>query len=54
MKEIHRWPAFAVVAAVDGGTETGMLGRYLEAWLLKLHGIYPPLDHCAGIGKCLE
>src|SRR5438552_6995390 len=40
--------ALAIVAAVDGGTETGVLGRYLEAWLLKLHGIYPPLDHCAG------
>ena len=40
--------ALAVLAAVDGGTETGVLGRYLEAWLLKLHGIYPPLDHCAG------
>jgi len=23
------------------------LGRYLEAWLLRLHGIYPPLDRCA-------
>src|SRR5436190_18825349 len=45
--------ALAVVAAVDGGTETGMLGRYLEAWLLKLHGIYPPLDRCAGCDTAL-
>ena len=46
--------ALATVAAVDGGTETGMLGRYLEAWLLKLHGIYPPLDRCAGCDGVLE
>ena len=45
--------ALAIVAAVDGGTETGMLGRYLEAWLLKLHGIYPPLDRCAGCDATL-
>ena len=40
--------ALAILAAVDGGTETVVLARYLEAWLLKLHGIYPPLDRCAG------
>jgi DNA repair protein RecO (recombination protein O) len=40
--------AIAVLAAVDGGTDTDVLGRYLEAWLLKLHGIFPPLDRCAG------
>ncbi|HEV7503064.1 MAG TPA: DNA repair protein RecO [Vicinamibacteria bacterium] len=40
--------ALAVLAAVDGGTNTDVLGRYLEAWLLKLHGIYPPLDRCSG------
>ena len=45
--------ALAVVAAVDGGMETGVLGRYLEAWLLKLHGIYPPLDRCAGCDNAL-
>ena len=27
------------------------LSRYLEAWLLRLHGIYPPLDRCAGCGE---
>jgi DNA repair protein RecO (recombination protein O) len=40
--------ALAVLAAVAGGTDTGVVARYLEAWLLKLHGIYPPLDRCAG------
>ena len=41
--------AVAVVAAAEGGDIQG-LARYLEAWLLKLHGIYPPLDRCAGCG----
>ena len=40
--------AIAVVRAVGGGAEIVVLARYLEAWLLKLHGIYPPLDRCAG------
>jgi recombinational DNA repair protein (RecF pathway) len=30
-----------------------VLSRYLEAWLLRLHGIYPPLDRCAGCGRAL-
>jgi glycyl-tRNA synthetase alpha chain len=34
-----------------GGTDTGVLARYLEAWLLKLHGLYPPLDRCAACGN---
>lgn len=40
--------ALAILAGASGGTDTGVLARYLEAWLLKLHGIYPPLDRCAG------
>jgi DNA repair protein RecO (recombination protein O) len=40
--------ALAILAAVEGGSDTFVLARYLEAWLLKLHGIYPPLDRCAG------
>jgi DNA repair protein RecO (recombination protein O) len=42
--------AVAVIAAAGNGTDVGALARYLEAWLLKLHGIYPPLDRCAGCG----
>jgi DNA repair protein RecO (recombination protein O) len=42
--------ALAVLGAADGGTEVVALTRYLEAWLLRLHGIYPPLDRCAGCG----
>jgi DNA repair protein RecO (recombination protein O) len=43
--------ALAVVGAALGGTDTGVLARYLEAWLLKLHGLYPPLDRCAACGN---
>ena len=25
----------------------------MEAWLLRLHGVYPPLDHCASCGADL-
>jgi DNA repair protein RecO (recombination protein O) len=42
--------AVAVVRAAEGGTDTAVLSRYLEAWLLKLHGLYPPLDACAACG----
>src|SRR5713226_311034 len=45
--------ALAVLAAVEGGADTGVVARYLEAWLLKLHGIYPPLDRCAGCDAAL-
>src|SRR5258708_6657683 len=45
--------ALAVLAAMEGGADAGVLARYLEAWLLKLHGIYPPLDRCAGCGGAL-
>jgi DNA repair protein RecO (recombination protein O) len=39
--------ALAVVRAAEAGTQAANLSRYLEAWLLKLHGLYPPLDRCA-------
>ena len=45
--------AIAVVRAAEEGGEVVALARYLEAWLLKLHGIYPPLDHCARCGATL-
>ena len=46
--------ALAVLAAAESGTEVKALARYLEAWLLRLHGIYPPLDRCAGCGGRLQ
>jgi len=42
--------AVAVVRAAEEGTSAMLLARYLEAWLLRLHGVYPPLDRCAGCG----
>ena len=39
--------ALAVVHAAEEGVPEALLGRYLEAWLLKLGGVYPPLDRCA-------
>jgi DNA repair protein RecO (recombination protein O) len=45
--------AIAVVRAVEEGAEIVVLTRYLEAWLLKLHGIYPPLDRCAACDRTI-
>src|SRR5512134_2849696 len=45
--------ALAVVRAVEGGASPELLGRYLEAWLLRLHGLYPPLDRCSSCGAGL-
>ena len=42
--------ALALVRAAEGGASPELLGRYLEAWLLKLHGLYPPLDRCSACG----
>jgi DNA repair protein RecO (recombination protein O) len=42
--------ALAVVQAAENGASPELLGRYLEAWLLRLHGLYPPLDRCAACG----
>jgi DNA repair protein RecO (recombination protein O) len=45
--------AIAVVRAAEEGTDIVVLTRYLEAWLLRLHGIYPPVDRCASCGGAL-
>jgi len=45
--------ALAVVRATEAGANPALLGRYLEAWLLKLHGLFPPLDRCASCSKAL-
>ena len=42
--------ALAVVRAAEEETSGMALARYLEAWLLRLHGLYPPLDRCASCG----
>ena len=46
--------ALAVLRAVEDGANPDLLARYLEAWLLRLHGLYPPLDRCASCGGALE
>ena len=45
--------ALAVVRAAEAGASPELLGRYLEAWLLRLHGLYPPLDRCAACARAL-
>jgi DNA repair protein RecO (recombination protein O) len=39
--------ARAVLAAAEDGKEVRVLSRYLEGWLLRLSGVYPPIDRCA-------
>jgi DNA repair protein RecO (recombination protein O) len=45
--------ATAVLRAAEDGTPPKALARYLEAWLLRLHGLYPQLDRCAACGQAL-
>jgi DNA repair protein RecO (recombination protein O) len=45
--------AQSVMRAASSGTKVAVLARYLEAWLLRLHGIYPPLDRCASCHRPL-
>jgi len=45
-EKVYRLATAVVHAAEEGGSDV-VLARYLEAWLLRLHGIYPPLDRCA-------
>ena len=45
--------ALAVVRATEAGASPALLGRYLEAWLLRLNGLYPPLDRCSGCSRPL-
>jgi DNA repair protein RecO (recombination protein O) len=45
--------ALVVLRAAEAGRPTAVLSRYLEAWLLRLHGLYPPLDACASCGRPL-
>src|SRR5688572_29216501 len=38
--------ALAVTRAAEEGIDLSVLSRYLEAWLLRLHGLYPPVNRC--------
>lgn len=46
--------ALAVLKAAEAGASGMTLARYLEAWLLRLHGLYPSLDRCAACGGPLS
>src|SRR5262245_27303851 len=45
--------ALATLRAAETRTAPQALSRYLEAWLLRLHGLYPPLDQCAACSRAL-
>lgn len=39
--------AVAVLAAAGEGRPPALMARYLEAWLLRLSGLFPSLDRCS-------
>jgi DNA repair protein RecO (recombination protein O) len=45
--------ALAAVRATESCVPEPLLVRYVEAWLLRLHGVYPPLDRCASCATVL-
>ncbi len=45
--------ALAVVRAAEEGASPELLARYLEAWLLRLNGLYPSLERCAACAGAL-
>jgi DNA repair protein RecO (recombination protein O) len=45
--------ALAVLKATQEGVKTTLLSRYMEAWLLKLHGLYPPVNRCVDCGQAM-
>jgi DNA repair protein RecO (recombination protein O) len=51
--DVYRLAVAVLAAAAADSSSVTVLARYLEAWLLRLHGIYPPLDRCAGCGRAL-
>jgi DNA repair protein RecO (recombination protein O) len=46
--------AVAVLRAAEEGGDTTVLSRYLEAWLLRLHGLYPSMNRCVTCGQGLS
>jgi DNA repair protein RecO (recombination protein O) len=45
--------ALATLRAVEARHGEAVLARYVEAWMLKLHGLYPALDRCAACARAL-
>ena len=45
--------ALAVLHAAEARQPLALLSRYLEAWTLRLHGLYPQLERCASCDGAL-
>lgn len=45
--------AVAVTRAAQERANFTVLARYLEAWLLRLHGLYPPIGRCVSCSHAL-
>jgi len=45
--------ALAAIRATEASVPEALLMRYVEAWLLRLDGVYPPLERCAGCASAL-
>jgi DNA repair protein RecO (recombination protein O) len=43
----------ATLDALAGGAPALALARYFEFWVLRLQGVYPPIDACAACGAAL-
>lgn len=43
----------ATLDALAGGAPAQALARYFEYWVLRLQGVYPPIDACAACGTAL-
>ena len=50
--DVYRLAA-SVIRAAEDGRPAALLSRYLEAWVLKLHGLYPSTSRCASCGRPL-
>jgi DNA repair protein RecO len=44
----------SMVDALAAGAPIERLARYFEYWLLRLQGVYPPINVCAGCGESLQ
>ena len=42
-----------MLRGAEEGTDIAVLSRYLEAWLLRLHGLYPSMNRCVSCEQAL-
>lgn len=50
--DVYRLAVATLRAAADG-RPAAVLSRYMEGWLLRLHGLYPSLERCAACERSL-